>query len=234
MTARLNSTCSRTCQSSARATNRFTRWTTAFTSPGARGFTVPMLATFASAASRACSSGVRSGNGMSPTAAPFGLRARTRCRISAIIAASSSPFSSMFPVSILAPTGGDPGEHSAARRELAADSGRNRPARLHHILENSIDDVLLKDAEVAIGERVHLQRFQLQAKLVRHVAQRQLAVIGKSRLGTNRGELRHHDFDFITGILVLPGLDRRQLGVYAGARVLLGVVALHGAEAAAG
>src|ERR1700677_1703614 len=47
-----------------------------FFRPPGRGLTVPMLATLASAASRACSSGVRSGNGMFPWTTPLGLRAR--------------------------------------------------------------------------------------------------------------------------------------------------------------
>src|SRR5271169_6878994 len=104
-----------------------------------------MLATFASAASRACNRGSRSGNETCPGAAPLGLRERTRSRISAIIAASSSPFSSMFPVSILAPTGCDFGEHSATRRKLARHGRRDRPARLHYVFEETIHHIFLEN-----------------------------------------------------------------------------------------
>ncbi len=51
---RLNSTCSRTCQSSERETSRFRPCTIELSAPPGRGFTEPIAATFASAASRAC------------------------------------------------------------------------------------------------------------------------------------------------------------------------------------
>ena len=44
----------------------------------ARGFTVPIDATLASAASRACTSGIRSGSGIASAAEASGCRARTR------------------------------------------------------------------------------------------------------------------------------------------------------------
>src|ERR1700683_3476114 len=152
-----------------------------FFRPPARGFTVPMLATFASAASRACSRGVKSGSGMLLAAIPLGLRARTRCRISAITAASSSPFASIM----LLPARRNPGEHPAARRDLAGKSGLYRLTRLHHVAQKPVDHVLLKDSQIAICEHIHLERFQLQTQFVRYVAQRQLAMIRQPRLGTN-------------------------------------------------
>src|ERR1700722_2429703 len=123
-----------------------------FFRPPARGFTVPMLATLASAASRACSSPVRSGSGMLPGAAPLGLRPRTRCRISAITAASSSPFGSIGDSFrfLLAPTGGDFGEHASARRELTRERRLYRLARPRHVAQKPVDHILLKDPQIAI------------------------------------------------------------------------------------
>src|SRR5208337_2057757 len=165
----------------------------AFFKPPRRGFTVPMLATLASAVSRACTSGVRSGNGIVSGArtTPLVPRARTRCRISAITAASSSPLgSSML---LLTPTRGNLRKHPAAWREFAGERRLYRVTRLHHVAEKPVDHVLLKNSEIAIRQHVHLQRLQLQAQLVGNVAQRQLAVIGQPGLGTNRSELRQHD-----------------------------------------
>src|SRR5580692_9379381 len=178
---RLNSTCSRTCQSRARAMVRLTLWIMEFFKPPGLGFTVPMLATLASAASRACSSGVRSGKGILPAAMPFGLRARTRCLISAITAANSSPLgSSMLPARLFVPMRGDLGVNTTARRELACQRCFHRTAGFHDIAQESIHHVFLKDPQVAIREHIHLERFQFQTQFVRHVAQGELAVIGQA------------------------------------------------------
>src|ERR1700722_2448144 len=120
-----------------------------FFNPPARGFTVPILATLASAASRACNSGVRSGSGMLPEAIPLGFLARTRCRISAITAASSSPFASMFIPARLFPTRSDLGKHAAARRKLARQRGLYRFRGLHHVAQKPVHYVLLKDSKIA-------------------------------------------------------------------------------------
>src|ERR1700722_3494716 len=117
-----------------------------FFSPPGRGLTVPMLATLASAASRACSNGVRSGNGIGSWAAPLGMPARARRRISAITAVSSSPFgSSML---FLAPAGGDSGEDTATRRKLARERRLNRLARLYDIPQKTVHRVLLEDSQL--------------------------------------------------------------------------------------
>src|SRR2546426_8627230 len=49
----------------------------------------------------------------------------------------------------------------------------------------------------------------LQAELVRRVPQRKLPEIRQTGLGTDGGELRYHDFDFVASELVGPGLDLR-------------------------
>src|SRR5438105_14313492 len=58
---------------------------------------------------------------------------------------------------------------AAARPEVAADYCPYWPGGSHYIFEHAIDDVLLKNSQVAVGEQVFLQRLQLQADLVGHV-----------------------------------------------------------------
>ena len=55
----------------------------------------------------------------------------------------------------------------------------------HHVFEYAVDDVLLKDAQVAVLEEVFLQRLQFQAALVGHVADGQDAEVREAGLGTN-------------------------------------------------
>src|SRR5580658_3950570 len=163
--ARLNSTCSRTCQSSAREIFRLNHCAILFFRPGGRGFTVPMAATFASAASRAWSNGSKLAAATPSTPSPFsGCRARTRSRIAwmAAVNSSSSKSAAMFTL----PACRDFGKDSAARREITDDLGGMRLGGRHDIGEHAVDHVLLKNSEVAIGERVHFERLEFEAKLV--------------------------------------------------------------------
>src|SRR5438105_11669499 len=59
--------------------------------------------------------------------------------------------------------------NAAARPEVAADYCPYWPGGSHHIFEHAIDNVLLKNSQVAVGEQVFLQRLQLQADLLGHV-----------------------------------------------------------------
>src|SRR5438552_16452614 len=58
---------------------------------------------------------------------------------------------------------------AAARPEVAAYYCPYWPGGSHHIFEHAIDNVLLKNSQVAVGKQVFLQRLQLQADLVGHV-----------------------------------------------------------------
>src|SRR5690348_4852516 len=98
---------------------------------------------------------------MSPEIVPLGFLARTRCRISAITPAKSSLLGSIpAPAGFPAPACRDGGVNSTPRREFTGDRGLHRTASLHHVAQDPIDDVLLKDAEIAISQCVHLQRLQ--------------------------------------------------------------------------
>src|ERR1019366_9527835 len=227
---RLNSTCSRTCQSSTRPTRRFHPCTSALTTPPVRGFTVPMAATLPSAASRACTSGIRSGRAIStPPVAVSGLRARTRSRTSCS-SATSSALSTVCPRR--RPLGLRPAcryqrAQASARREIADYRGAHRLGRRHHIPQHPVDHVLLKNPQIAVLEQVHLVRLQLQAQFVGNVAQHQLAEIRQPGLGAHAAELRLYDLDFVIAELTGPGLDLRQRGIQSAARVFVGVGAFH-------
>src|ERR1035441_390159 len=221
---RLNSTCSRTCQSSTRATSRFHACTSELSTPPERGFTVPMAATLPNAASRACPSGVRSGKAISTApAAVSGWRARTRSRTSCSRAMSSA-LSTRCPPAVAR---GNQRAQAAARREIADYGGAHRPGCRHHIPQHPVDHVLLKNPQIAVLEQVHLVRFQLQAPLVGNVAQHQLAEIRQPGFGADAGELRQNDLDFVIAKLVGPGLDLGQRGIEAAARVFVGIGAFH-------
>src|ERR1035437_401628 len=231
---RLNSTCSRTCQSSTRATRRFHACTSEFATPPVRGFTVPMAATLPSAASRACASGIRSGKAIStPPAAVSGLRARTRSRTSCSIAISSALSTGCPPGRTLGcspggtPRGGDQRAQPPARREIADHGGAHRLGCRHHIPQHAVDHVLLKNPQIAVLEQVHLVRFQLQAQLVGNVAQHQLAEIRQPGFGSHATELWLYDLNFVIAKLVGPGLDPGQCGIEAATCVFVGVGAFH-------
>ena len=136
--------------------------------------------------------------------------------------------------------GGRPGPIAprlAARRSTPtsrADSAPRRPTRSRRatrtcrttvirfgrhagdaVLEDPVDGVLVEDPDVAVRDDVELQRLELQAEPVGHVADRQVPEIRQPRLRADRVVLRDLDGDLVVGILVRPGLDRRKRGVDA-------------------
>src|SRR5438552_7947176 len=96
---------------------------------------------------------------------------------------------------------------AAARPEVAADYCPYWPGGSHYIFEHAIDDVLLKNSQVAVGEQVFLQRLQLQADLVGHVTDLQCPEIRQPGHGTYRSEFRDINDNFIGRKLVRPGLN---------------------------
>src|SRR4051812_30172026 len=123
----------------------------ALSGPGGRGLTLPMDATFASAASLAWSSGMRFGQGVSrPATSPSGYRARTRSRISRTIALSSFERPSDAVATISAPTRRNLRLDAAAGRKFPNQRRSDRIARLHNVSKKAVDHVLVEDPEVAI------------------------------------------------------------------------------------
>src|SRR5579872_562765 len=113
----------------------------------------------------------------------------------------------------------DGGRNSAARTEFPVNFGPYWLGPLRHVLENLIDDVFLKDAEVAVELQIFLQGLQFEAVLVRHVSNFEHSEVGQPSFWTNRGELGIVDDDFISGKLVRPGLDLGEFSVEAGGGV---------------
>jgi D-alanine transaminase len=112
----------------------------------------------------------------------------------------------------------------AARGESTGHDHAPGPAGLHAVRENSVDGVLVEDAEVPVGHDVELQRLQLQAGLVRLVSDRQRSEVGKSRLRAHGVVLGDLDGDLVAVVLIRPGLDLGQGRVDARGGVLLRVV----------
>src|SRR6185437_6889074 len=148
----------------------FAPWRILLTSPPARGFTAPMAATFAWAASRACTIGIRSADWRwmgekppEPEPAPLRCAPRTRSRTASTMAFSSAIFSASFATARCLSFAGfgvgrdHAGFESAARREVSGHGEADRFAGFHDVAQDAIDHVLLKDAEIAIGQHVHLE-----------------------------------------------------------------------------
>jgi len=117
----------------------------------------------------------------------------------------------------------DDGRDAAARAEVADDLGPDGIAGFDHIVENLVDDVLLKDTEVAVGEEIFLQRLQLEAGLTGHVADGDAAKVGQAGLGADAGELGIIDENLVGLELVLPCLDGGEFNVEAGGGMVVGV-----------
>src|SRR5262249_10015268 len=106
--------------------------------------------------------------------------------------------------------------------------GGFRVGRLNYVPQDAIDDVLLKNSQVAVRQQVHLIGLQLQARPVRHIPQGDFAEVRKACLGTDGGELRHDDLNLIIGVLIGPGLYFRKFGIDPGDRVFIRITTLHG------
>jgi hypothetical protein len=119
--------------------------------------------------------------------------------------------------------GGDYGGDAAAGAEVAYDDGPDGIAGFNDVVEDLVDDVLLEDAEVAVGEEVLLEALELEAALAGHVADGEAAEVGEAGLGADAGELGVVDEDLVSLELVLPGLDGGEGGVEAGFGVVVGV-----------
>src|ERR1035441_7061414 len=122
---------------------------------------------------------------------------------------------------------GDERAQAAAGSEIADHGGAHRPGGRHHIPQHTVHHVLLKNPQIAVFQQVHFVRFQLQAQLVGNVAQHQFAEIRQPGFGAHARELRQDNFDFVIAKLVGPGLDFRQRGIEAAARVFVGIGAFH-------
>ena len=75
----------------------------------------------------------------------------------------------------------------------AAGAGVDGAAGGDEVLQDAVDGILVEDAEIAVGVDVHLQGFEFEAVLVRHVGDADRAEVGQAGLGADGGVLRHLD-----------------------------------------
>src|SRR6266702_1899774 len=124
----------------------------------------------------------------------------------------------------LRPAGEDGGGEPAARRKFAADDAPLRVNGFDDVAQNSVDGIFVKDAEAAVGEEIHFQRFELDAIFFGHVLDGDGAEVGETGLGADGGVFGKSRGDNVAGKLIRPGFERGQFCVDAGASVLFGIV----------
>src|SRR5579863_1332918 len=116
---------------------------------------------------------------------------------------------------------------TASRGKFSRHRSALRTACLHDVAQKAVHHVLLKNSQIAIRQRVHLERFQLQAQLVRHVPDRDGPEVGKRGLRTYRREFRNRDLDLVTRELIRPRFDRGQGRVDSRRRMFICVGFFH-------
>lgn len=99
---------------------------------------------------------------------------------------------------------------TAAGRKRAGHHGPFGPTGFHEVLQDPVDGVFVKDAEVPIGVNVEFQRFEFDARFEGHVMNGNGAEVRESGFGTDRGVFRNLDRDLIPGKLIGPGFNCRQ------------------------
>jgi hypothetical protein len=126
------------------------------------------------------------------------------------------------------PAGFYGGGDAAAGAEDAFDYGPNWVGGLDDVFEDLVDDVLLKDAEVAVAVEIFLERFEFEAALAGHVADGENAEVGQAGFGADAGQFGVVDFNLVAGELVAPGFDGGKLEIEAGFGVIVGVAGFCG------
>src|SRR6202000_2283374 len=85
--------------------------------------------------------------------------------------------------------GFDDGGDAAAGTEVADNFGPDGVASFDDVVKDLIDDVLLEDAEVTVGEEIFLEGFEFETGFAGHVADGDAAEVGEAGLGADGGEL---------------------------------------------
>src|SRR6266481_7558864 len=122
------------------------------------------------------------------------------------------------------PAGEDGGGEAAAGGEFAADDAPFGADGGDDVAEDFVDGVFVEDAEIAIGEEIHFERFELDAIFFGHVLDGDGAEVREAGLGAHGGVFGEARGDDVAGELIGPGFERGQFGLDAGAGVLCGVV----------
>ena len=126
------------------------------------------------------------------------------------------------------PSRKDGGCQAAAWGEFAANDAPFRLDGVDDVVEHFVHGVFVEDAEVAVGQQVHFQRFELDAVFARHVLDSDGAEVGQAGFWADRGVLRKFGGDDVARELIGPGFQRWQFRVDACAGVFFGVVGHEG------
>jgi hypothetical protein len=102
------------------------------------------------------------------------------------------------------------GLDSSSRVELARDRRSHGPAGLDDVLEDPVDSIFIKDAQIPVSEDIVFQGFELKAGTLRHVLDRNYPEIRKACFGTDRGKLWNLYGDLIIRKLVGECFDARK------------------------
>jgi len=104
------------------------------------------------------------------------------------------------------------GTHPSACREFTGYLCVERLACRDDVSKDLVNGVLVKDSKSSVGLDVHLERFELEAKFVRAIVDRNGSEIRQSRLGAHRGVLRVRYANVVIRKLIRPALDGGQGG----------------------
>src|SRR3954452_17821601 len=96
------------------------------------------------------------------------------------------------------PASFDDRTETAASVEFAAHFAPHRLGGADYIFEHAIDDVLLEDAYVAVSSHVFLERLQLKAIILRHVANPDDAEIRESCFRANGSKFGNVDLILVS------------------------------------
>ena len=100
----------------------------------------------------------------------------------------------------LAILGSDGCMDATAYVEVADNGHLSRPAHLHQMVENLIDNGLVESSFIAIGPEIELEGFELDAKLVGNVGDPNRREIGLAGARTHAGKLRTFHVDLIIAL----------------------------------
>ena len=104
------------------------------------------------------------------------------------------------------------GVNATADVEVSLDSRTPRMNRSYEIVQDAVDDGLVKGAFVAVRPQVQLPRLELDAEPIGHVLDANRGEIGLTRLGTKARELMRLETDEVVSVRLRVGEAIKGLG----------------------
>lgn len=149
-----------------------------------------------------------------------GTELRTDARV-AEMGENKAPARGRRPLGSLVPTGTripgfDNGPDSSSRVELSGHDGGHGAAGGDNILQDPVNGIFVEYSQVPVSLDVRFQRLELQAGISGGVTDPDQPEIRLAGPGTDRGEFRDFDTDFIIGELIGERFEPRQLRLETG------------------